>query len=72
MQHLHELATVLSSLKIIQLGYANLVMYAYTIINPTSQMKRLGQIDQVMSKLTQVLNDKTEIKLGNQTPQPLI
>ena len=40
-------------------------MYAYTIINLTSQMKRLGQIDQVMSKLTQVLNDKTEIKLGN-------
>ena len=37
-------------------------MYAYTIINPTSQMKRLGQVDQVMSKLTQVFNDKTEIK----------
>lgn len=31
---------------------------------PYFQMKRLGQIDQVMSKLTQVLNDKTEIKLG--------
>ena len=37
-------------------------MYAYTIINPTSQMKRLGQVVQVMSKLTQVFNDKTEIK----------